>query len=121
MWSRRLCLLLASLIGCTTQSQDAFSLLPQEAQLIAFFDGAQLRRTKLWESISNEFKDKPYLTARFDSLRKMLGVDLIDDIESLSVAAWMKEDLKPQYVGVLRLLPDKNTTALQQELQSSNT
>jgi hypothetical protein len=111
----------ASLLGCAVQSPDAFSLLPQEAQLIAFLDGAQLRQTKLWESLSDEFRSEFYNKEMYDEMKVILGINLVTDVESISVAAWMSPDFKANYAGVLRFLPNKTNNALKETLQASQT
>jgi hypothetical protein len=119
MWVRLLglFLLVSSACAACSKSPDAFALLPKEAQLIAFFDAAQLRNTKLWEAFWEKSKKDDYFNAQVDSLRTFLGLDIFKDLETVSIAAWLEGTMQPQFAGVVRLSAGANAQALQAALK----
>jgi hypothetical protein len=122
MWVRLFGLFLFASSGCAacSKSPDAFASLPKQAQMIAFFDGAQLRNTKLWEAFWAKSKRDSHLDERLTTLRTFLTLDLFKDAETLSVAAWLESGMQPQFAGIVTLSAGANTKSLQAALQEQS-
>ena len=122
MWVRLLGLFLLFSSGCAAcaKSPDAFASLPKEAQLIAFLDGTQLRNTKLWESLWAKTRRDSYLEERLTAIRSFLALDIFQEVETISLAAWLENNTQPQFCGIVRLSAGADTQAFQAALEAQS-